>query len=196
MPSMAKDALEPHMSQKTLYYHYEKHHASYLANLNKQLEGDGELSKLSLQEVMLRAWNGGKPTQAFNNAAQVVNHTFFWESMRPGGGGAPEGQLLTAIERDLGSFDKFKEQFTAAGATQFGSGWAWLVVGKDGKLKVAKTPNAENPWVQGEVPILTMDVWEHAYYLDRANRRPEYIATFMDSLINWEEVARRYERVA
>ena len=176
--------------QTTFEFHYGKHHAAYLNNLNGQIKGK-DLENMSLEEVMLKTWNGGNPTPEFNNAAQVINHTFFWESMAPNKGGAPSGKLADAIQRDFGSFDAFKDAFKTAGATQFGSGWAWLSTDKSGKLEVTKTPNAENPWVHGKTPILTMDVWEHAYYLDVQNRRPDYMTTFFD-LINWDKVAERY----
>jgi len=178
--------------QTTFEFHYGKHHADYVNNLNNQIKGT-DLENMTIEEVMLKTWNSGKPTPEFNNAAQVVNHTFFWESMGPNKGGLPSGDLAKAIERDFGSFDAFKDAFKAAGATQFGSGWAWLsVADKSGKLEVTKTPNAENPWCHGKTPILTMDVWEHAYYLDVQNRRPDYIATFFD-LINWDKVSERYQ---
>lgn len=176
--------------QQTFEFHYGKHHAAYVNNLNNQIKGT-DLEQMSLEEVMLKTWNNGKPTPEFNNAAQSINHTFFWESMAPQAGGEPKGALADAIKRDFGSFDKFKEAFKTAGATQFGSGWAWLVVGDGGKLEVVKTPNAENPLCTGKKPILTMDVWEHAYYLDVQNRRPDYIASFFD-LINWNKVGERY----
>lgn len=176
--------------QQTFEFHYGKHHAAYVNNLNNQIAGT-DLEKMTIEEVMLKTWNSGSPTPEFNNAAQVVNHTFFWESMGPNKGGEPSGDLAKAIERDFGSFEAFKDAFKAAGATQFGSGWAWLSVGDGGKLEVSKTPNAENPWCHGKTPILTMDVWEHAYYLDVQNRRPDYISTFFE-LINWDKVAERY----
>lgn len=176
--------------QRTFEFHYGKHHQAYVTNLNNQIKGT-DYENMTIEEVMLKSWNGGKPTPEFNNAAQVVNHTFFWESMGPNKGGAPSGKLADAINRDFGSFDAFKDAFKSAGATQFGSGWAWLSV-DNGKLEVSKTPNAENPWCHGKTPILTMDVWEHAYYIDVQNRRPDYIATFFD-LINWDKVAERYE---
>ncbi|PRW58106.1 superoxide dismutase [Fe] [Chlorella sorokiniana] len=179
------------MSKTTFEFHYGKHHAAYLNNLNGQIAGK-DLEKLSIEEVMLKTWNGGSPGPEFNNAAQVVNHTFFWESMSPNGGGKPSGKVAEAIERDLGGYDKFVEAFKAAGATQFGSGWAWLSVNKQGKLEVTKTPNAENPWVHGNTPILTMDVWEHAYYLDVQNRRPDFISNFIENLIDWQRVEQRY----
>lgn len=187
----AMDALEPTMSKQTFEYHYGKHHAAYVNNLNGQIAGT-DMEKMTIEEVMMKTWNNGAPTAEFNNAAQVVNHTFFWESMAPNKGGLPSGDLAAAIERDFGSFDAFKDAFKAAGATQFGSGWAWLSVNASSKkLEVTKTPNAENPWVHGNTPILTMDVWEHAYYIDVQNRRPDYISSFFD-LINWDKVAERY----
>ncbi len=175
----AKDALAPHISAETLEYHHGKHHAAYVTNLNKLIEGKPEASK-SLEEIIMSS-DGG----VFNNAAQVWNHTFYWSSMKPNGGGQPKGDLLAAIQRDFGSFDKFKEEFSNAGATQFGSGWAWLVE-KDGKLAVTKTPNADLPMKHGQKALLTMDVWEHAYYIDYRNARPKYIETFLSSLANWD----------
>jgi len=175
----AKDALAPHISAETLEYHHGKHHAAYVTNLNKLLEGKPEASK-SLEEVIMSS-DGG----VFNNAAQVWNHTFYWSSMKPNGGGQPTGDLLAAINRDFGSFDKFKEEFANAGATQFGSGWAWLVL-HNGKLAVTKTPNADLPMKHGQKALLTMDVWEHAYYIDYRNARPKYIETFLNSLANWD----------
>ncbi len=175
-----KSALAPHISAETLDFHYGKHHQAYVTNLNKLLEGKPEASK-SLEEVILSS-DGG----VFNNAAQVWNHTFYWSSMKPGGGGQPTGDLAAAITRDFGSFEKFSEAFSTAGATQFGSGWAWLVLGKDKKLAVTKTPNADLPLKHGEKALLTMDVWEHAYYIDYRNARPKYIETFLKSLANWD----------
>jgi Fe-Mn family superoxide dismutase len=175
----SKDALAPHISAETLEYHHGKHHKAYVDNLNKLLDGKPEASK-SLEEVIMSS-DGG----VFNNAAQIWNHTFYWSSMKPNGGGKPTGDLAAAIDRDFGSFDKFKEEFAAAGATQFGSGWAWLVL-EGGKLKVTKTPNADLPMKHGQKALLTMDVWEHAYYIDFRNARPKYIETFLTSLANWD----------
>ncbi|MBX3202061.1 MAG: superoxide dismutase [Labilithrix sp.] len=175
----AKDALAPHISAETLEFHHGKHHAAYVTNLNKLLEGKPEAQK-SLEEIIMSS-DGG----VFNNAAQVWNHTFYWSSMKPNGGGQPTGDLLAAINRDFGSFDKFKEEFSTAGATQFGSGWAWLVE-QNGKLAVTKTPNADLPMKHGQKALLTMDVWEHAYYIDYRNARPKYIETFLSSLANWD----------
>ncbi|MCE9671693.1 superoxide dismutase [Myxococcus stipitatus] len=178
-----KDALAPHMSAETLEFHHGKHHAAYVNNLNKLLDGKPEAAK-SLEDIILSS-DGG----VFNNAAQVWNHTFFWNCMKPNGGGAPTGDLAAAIQRDFGSFDKFKEEFSNAAATQFGSGWAWLVLGKDGKLAVAKTGNADLPMKHGQKALLTIDVWEHAYYIDYRNARPKFIETFLNHLVNWDFVA-------
>src|SRR5690606_30991805 len=178
-----KNALEPHITAETLDYHYGKHHNAYVTNLNKLTEGKPAASK-SLEEL-IKTTEGG----LFNNAAQVWNHTFYWHCMKPNGGGAPSGKLADAIKKDFGSFDEFKKQFVEAATTQFGSGWAWLVKGKDGKLKVTKTGNADCPIRSGDTPLLTIDVWEHAYYIDFRNARPKYIETFMDKLVNWDFVA-------
>jgi Fe-Mn family superoxide dismutase len=175
-----KNALAPHISAETLDFHHGKHHQAYVTNLNKALEGKPEASK-SLEEIIL-ASDG----PVFNNAAQVWNHTFYWSSMKPSGGGQPTGDLADAIKRDFGSFEKFSEAFSNAAATQFGSGWAWLVVGKDKKLAVTKTSNADLPLKHGEKALLTIDVWEHAYYIDYRNARPKYIETFLKSLVNWD----------
>ena len=184
----AKDALEPHMSANTFSFHHEKHHNTYVVNLNGLIDGT-DLAGKSLEEIV--SATAGNPDKAgvFNNAAQVWNHTFFWHSMKPSGGGAPTGDLAAKIDADFGSFDAFKDAFKAAGATQFGSGWAWLVVGDGGKLEVVKTPNAETPLTQGKTPLMTCDVWEHAYYLDYQNRRPDFLASFLDNLANWDFAA-------
>ena len=183
-----KDALEPHMSAKTFEFHHGKHHNTYVVNLNGLLDGSDMAGK-SLEEIIMATAGDSSKAGMFNNAAQVWNHTFFWNSMKPGGGGAPSGDLAAKIDADFGSLDKFKEAFKQAGATQFGSGWAWLVVGDGGKLEVVKTPNAENPMTQGKTPLLTCDVWEHAYYLDYQNRRPDFLAAFLDHLVNWDFAA-------
>ena len=175
----AKEALAPHISAETLEFHHGKHHNAYVTNLNKLIDGKPEAS-LSLEEIILRS-DGG----VFNNAAQVWNHTFYWHCMKPNGGGQPTGDLADAIKRDFGSFEKFKEEFANAAATQFGSGWAWLVE-KDGKLAVTKTGNADLPMKHGQKALLTIDVWEHAYYIDYRNLRPKYIETFLTSLVNWD----------
>jgi Fe-Mn family superoxide dismutase len=178
-----KSALAPHISAETLEFHHGKHHAAYVTNLNKLLEGKPEASK-SLEDI-IRSSEAG----VFNNAAQVWNHTFYWSSMKPNGGGQPTGDLADAIKRDFGSFEKFSEEFANAGATQFGSGWAWLVQGADKKLAVTKTGNADLPLKHGQKALLTMDVWEHAYYIDYRNARPKYIETFLKSLANWDFAA-------
>jgi superoxide dismutase, Fe-Mn family len=178
------------MSAKTLEFHYGKHHKAYVDNLNKLIQ-DTDLAGKSLEEVIVTSSKEGK-AGIFNNAAQVWNHTFYWNGIKPNGGGAPTGMLAEAIAASFGSFDKFKEDFKNAGATQFGSGWAWLV--KEGEtLKITKTPNAENPLIHtGQVPLLTMDVWEHAYYLDFQNSRPNFMQNFVDHLINWDVVAQNF----
>ena len=170
-----RDALGPHMSAETLEYHHGKHHAAYVNNLNKLIDGKPEAS-LSLEEI-IKSSEGG----VFNNAAQIWNHTFYWSSMKPNGGGLPTGDLAQAITRDFGSFEKLSEELTNAAVTQFGSGWAWLVVA-DGKLSVTKTPNADLPMKHGQTALLTIDVWEHAYYIDYRNLRPKYVETFLKSL--------------
>lgn len=181
-------ALEPHMSAETFSYHYGKHHAAYVANLNKLVEGT-EMADKSLEEVIKASHGDSSKTGIFNNAAQTWNHTFFWNSMKPGGGGQPTGELAEKINSSFGSFDKFKEEFKNAATTQFGSGWAWLV--KDGDtLKVTKTGNAENPLVHGQTPLLTLDVWEHAYYLDYQNKRPDFIDVYLNNLVNWDFAAK------
>jgi superoxide dismutase, Fe-Mn family len=174
-----KNALAPHITAETLEFHHGKHHNAYVTNLNKLLEGKPEANK-SLEDIILSSEGG-----VFNNAAQIWNHTFYWSSMKPNGGGEPTGDLLAAINRDFGSFAKFKEEFTAAATTQFGSGWAWLVSDK-GKLAVTKTGNADLPMKHGQKALLTIDVWEHAYYIDYRNLRPKYIETFLGHLANWD----------
>jgi Fe-Mn family superoxide dismutase len=178
------DALKPYMSAETFSYHHGKHHAAYVANLNKLIEGT-DLANKSLEEIIKATFGDPNKAGIFNNAAQVWNHTFFWESMKPGGGGAPTGPIADKINADFGGYDKFAEAFKTAAATQFGSGWAWLVL-EDGTLKVTKTPNAENPLVYGQTPLLTLDVWEHAYYLDYQNRRPDFISAYLEHLVNWD----------
>ena len=187
----AKDALAPHISANTLDFHHGKHHNAYVTNLNNLVK-DSELASFSLEEIILKTAGDASKAGIFNNAAQVWNHTFYWHSMKPNGGGLPKGKLAEKIEKDFGSFDAFKEAFKTAGATQFGSGWAWLVLEK-GTLKVTKTPNADLPMVHGQVALLTVDVWEHAYYLDYQNRRPDYISTFLDKLANWDFAEANFE---
>jgi Fe-Mn family superoxide dismutase len=175
----AENALAPHISAETIQYHYGKHHQTYVTNLNKLIEGTPQASK-TLEEIV-KSSEGG----VFNNAAQVWNHSFYWNSMKPGGGGQPKGAVAEAINASFGGYDKFRQEFVAAATTQFGSGWAWLV--KDGtKLALKKTPNAETPLTTSAKPLLTIDVWEHAYYIDFRNARPKYIDTFLDHLVNWD----------
>jgi Fe-Mn family superoxide dismutase len=181
------DALEPHISRSTLEFHHGKHHAAYVTNLNNLVAGT-DLEGKSLEDTILAVSGDANKAGVFNNAAQVWNHTFYWQGMKPGGGGAPSGDLAAKIDADFGSFEAFKDQFKTAGATQFGSGWAWLVL-DNGTLKITKTGNADLPLAHGQKALLTMDVWEHAYYLDYQNRRPDYITTFLDKLVNWDFVA-------
>ena len=183
----AKDALQPHISANTLDFHHGKHHNTYVVNLNN-LTKDTPLASKSLEEVIKAVAGDAGKAGVFNNAAQVWNHTFYWHSMKPGGGGKPHGKVAELIERDLGGYDSFVKEFKQPGATQFGSGWAWLSY-KGGKLVISKTPNAETPLTEeGTTPLMTMDVWEHAYYLDYQNRRPDYMDTFLVSLVNWDFV--------
>ncbi len=184
----ASDALEPHISANTLSFHHGKHHNTYVTNLNN-LVGDTDKN---LEDIIRES--AGDPGKAgvFNNAAQVWNHTFYWNSMKPGGGGAPSGGVASGIDAAFGSLDKFKEEFKNAAVTQFGSGWAWLVV-DGGTFKIVKTANAETPIVGGQIPLITCDVWEHAYYLDFQNRRPDYAQAFLDHLVNWDFAASNLE---
>ena len=179
----SKEALAPHISAETIDFHYGKHHQAYVTNLNKLLEGKPEASK-SLEEIILSS-DGG----VFNNAAQIWNHTFYWNSMKPNGGGQPTGKLLEAITRDFGSVDNVLQQLGEAAKTQFGSGWAWLVE-EGGKLKVTKTANADLPMKHGQKALLTCDVWEHAYYIDYRNARPNYVEAFLKNLVNWDFAAK------
>jgi len=184
----AKDALAPHISANTLDFHYGKHHNAYVTNLNNLTE-NSPLNSASVEEVIKEVAGNTEKVGVFNNAAQVWNHTFYWHCMKPGGGGAPSGELATEIDKAFGGLDKFLEEFKAAAVTQFGSGWAWLV-SDGGSLKIAKTGNADTPIAHGQTPLLTVDVWEHAYYLDFQNRRPDYVQSFLDNLINWDFVAK------
>ena len=176
------NALEPHISARTLEFHHGKHHNAYVTNLNKMIDGT-DLAGLPLEEIIKKTAGDSGKAGIFNNAAQVWNHTFFWNSMKPSGGGAPSGKLADLINQSFGDLGKFKEAFKTAAATQFGSGWAWLVAHGD-KLEVMKTPNAQNPLTAGKKPLLTIDVWEHAYYLDYQNRRADYIDDFLNHLAN------------
>lgn len=180
----SKSALAPHVSKETLEFHHGKHHAAYVDKTNAAIKGT-QLDDATLEEIVRAAAEKGDQG-LFNNAAQSWNHAFYWNSMAPGGGGHPTGDIGAAIKDAFGGYDGFKQAFADAGATQFGSGWAWLVL-NNGKLEVRKTANAETPLtVAGATPLLTMDVWEHAYYLDYQNKRPDYISTFLDKLVNWD----------
>jgi superoxide dismutase, Fe-Mn family len=181
----APTALEPHISSRTIEFHYGKHHQAYVNNLNNLVKGT-EFENADLITIIEKASGG-----IFNNAAQIWNHTFYWNSLAPNAGGEPSGALADAINAAFGSFDAFKEKFTAASATLFGSGWAWLVKKADGTLEIVQESNAGNPMTKGLVPLLTCDVWEHAYYLDYQNRRPDYIAAFWN-LVNWKMVEQRF----
>jgi Fe-Mn family superoxide dismutase len=177
-------ALEPYISGTTVGFHYGKHHKGYVDKLNELTSG-GDLAAKPLEEVIVAAAADSSKTAVFNNAAQIWNHTFYWQSMKPKGGGAPAGKLAEAVTRDFGGVDALKKQLADAATGQFGSGWAWLVLDA-GKLAVVKTPNADNPMLRGQKPLLTIDVWEHAYYLDWQNRRKDYVQAFLDHLVNWE----------
>jgi superoxide dismutase, Fe-Mn family len=181
----AKTALEPHMTAGTFDFHHGKHHLAYVNNLNNLIK-DTDLEDKTLEEIIHLTANDSAKVGIFNNAAQVWNHTFFWHSMKPNGGGKPTGALADKITSDFGGYDNFVEQFKTAAATQFGSGWAWLVLDKSNILKIVKTANAQTPLTDGLKPLLTLDVWEHAYYLDYQNRRPDFIATYLQSLVNWD----------
>ncbi len=184
----AYEALQPYMSKETLEYHHDKHHAAYVTNANNLIKDSG-LEGKSLEEVVKDSF--GKNAPLFNNAAQHYNHLHFWNWLKPNGGGAIPRTVEKAIIDGLGSVEKAKADFIQAGVSQFGSGWAWLAV-KDGKVIVSKTANGENPLIQGAIPILGVDVWEHSYYIDYRNRRPDYLKAFVDNLINWEYVEQLY----
>jgi Fe-Mn family superoxide dismutase len=179
-----KNALEPYISSETFDFHHGKHHLAYVNNLNNLLK-DTDLSTKTLEELIALSAKDSTKVGIFNNAAQIWNHTFFWHSMAPNGGGKPTGVIAEKINQDFGSYEKFVEEFKTAATTQFGSGWAWLVIDTNKILKVVKTANAETPITQGLTPLLTLDVWEHAYYIDYQNRRPDFITTYIHSLINW-----------
>lgn len=179
------NALEPYISKETLEFHYGKHHLTYVNNLNKLIVGTN-FENASLEEILLKSEGG-----IFNNAAQIWNHSFYWNCLTPNGGGSPNGKFMSAIESTFGSFEEFKVKFSTAATTLFGSGWVWLVKNKDGELKIIQSPNADNPMTNDNTPLLTCDVWEHAYYLDKQNRRPAYIEDFW-KLVNWQAVAQRF----
>lgn len=181
-----KDGLEPYISADTLEFHHGKHHNAYVGNTNKLVKGTA-LENEDLEIIIKKSAGDDSRIAIFNNAAQVWNHSFYWQCMKPNGGGLPTGPIAEKINADFGGYEAFTEEFKAAGVAQFGSGWAWLIMEND-KLKIIKTSNADTPIGQGLKPVLTVDVWEHAYYLDYQNRRPDYLNTFVDKLINWDFV--------
>jgi len=189
LPSLpyANDALAPYMSAETLDFHHGKHHQTYVTNLNNLLK-DNELQGASLEDIVVKSSKDTSMAGIFNNAGQHWNHILFWQCMKPNGGGSVPSELEARLNSDFGSVDQFKEAFVQAGTTQFGSGWAWLAI-DNGKLVVTKSANASNPLVDGMKPILGCDVWEHSYYIDYRNKRPDYLKAFLDSLVNWEFVA-------
>jgi superoxide dismutase, Fe-Mn family len=190
----ANNALEPHIDATTMEIHHDRHHNAYVTNLNAALEGHADLQGKSLEALIsdLNSVPEAIRGAVRNNGGGHANHSLFWETIGPNGGGAPTGAIADAINNELGGFDKFKEDFAKAGATRFGSGWAWLAVGADKKLKVYSLPNQDSPIMEGDTPILGLDVWEHAYYLKYQNKRPDYIAAFWN-VVNWAEVNKRYE---
>ena len=189
LPSLpyANDALAPYMSSETLDFHHGKHHQTYVTNLNNLVK-DTDMQDSSLEEIVVKSSKDSSMAGIFNNAGQHWNHILFWQCMKPNGGGSMPSELESRITSDLGGIDQFKEAFIQAGTTQFGSGWAWLAI-DNGQLVVTKSPNASNPLVDGMKPILGCDVWEHSYYIDYRNKRPDYLKAFLDSLVNWEFVA-------
>ncbi len=184
----AQEALEPYISARTMGFHYTKHHQAYVDNLNKLVAGTPWANGSTLEQVVRESAGKADQGPVFNNAAQSWNHGFFWKSMKPGGGGQPEGRLLEAINKSFGGVEKFKEAFLTAAVAQFGSGWVWLVQEGD-SLNIVKTSNADTPLVHGQNALLTCDVWEHAYYLDYQNRRKDFVKAFLDHLVNWEFAA-------
>ncbi|GMK39521.1 superoxide dismutase [Paenibacillus sp. CCS19] len=193
----ANNALEPHIDETTMMIHHDRHHNAYVTNLNAALESAPELQSKSIEDLIadLNSVPEAIRTAVRNNGGGHANHSLFWETIGPNAGGAPSGKLADAIANELGGFDKFKEDFAKAAATRFGSGWAWLALGQDGKLKVYSLPNQDSPIMEGDTPLLGLDVWEHAYYLNYQNKRPDYIAAFWN-VVNWAAVADRYEAAA
>ncbi len=178
------NALEPYISESTMEYHYGKHHKAYVDNLNKLIKGT-KFENMTLEDIIVESAKNPEYSGVFNNAAQTWNHTFFWNTMQPNGGKEPTGELKKKIDRDFGSYDNFRSEFTSAATSQFGSGWAWLAEDKNGKLQIMKTANGDNPIAHGLIPIIGLDVWEHAYYLDYQNRRVDYINNYLNHLIKW-----------
>ena len=185
----AENALDPVISSRTIGLHYGKHHRTYVTKLNEFVAGT-QFAGMPLERVITATATSDKDRKIFNNAAQVWNHTFFWNCLRPGGGGKPSGDLASRIDRDLGGHDRFKQDFAKAAVDTFGSGWAW-VADRNGKLEIMSTSNADNPLTKGATPILTIDVWEHAYYVDYENRRPDFVAAVIDKLLNWDFAAQQ-----
>lgn len=193
LPALPFDytALAPYITKETLEFHHDKHHAAYVNNYNNAIK-DTDLDGQPIEAVIKAIAGDASKAGLFNNAAQAWNHSFYWNSIKPNGGGAPTGALADKIAADFGSFENFVTEFKQAAATQFGSGWAWLVL-DNGSLKITKTGNADTPIAHGQTPLLTIDVWEHAYYLDYQNRRPDYISTFVEKLANWDFASANYE---
>ena len=186
----ANDALAPHISANTISFHYGKHHNAYVDKLNAAVQGT-DLAEATLEDIIKRTAGDAAKAGVFNNAAQTWNHSFFWNSLKPDGGGAPSGPLADAINASFGNFDKFKEEFATKAATLFGSGWVWLAKSGSG-LEICQTFNAGTPMTEGKTALLTLDVWEHAYYLDHQNRRPDFIKAFLDAMVNWEFAAANF----
>ncbi len=186
----ADNALAPHISTETIGFHYGKHHATYIKKYNDMVAGT-PFDDQNIEDVIVATANNPEKAGLFNNGAQAWNHSFYWNSLSPNGGGKPSGEIAGKIDTDFGNYDAFKEELANAAATQFGSGWAWLVLDK-GQLKVVKTANAQTPLTSGMIPILTIDVWEHAYYLDFQNRRPDYVAAVIDDLLNWDFASQNF----
>ncbi len=195
LPSLPYDynALEPYIDEETMHLHHDKHHQAYVNNLNAALQGQSQFDNMSIDELIrgLSSVPENIRTTVRNNGGGHINHSMFWQIMKPGGGGEPTGDLASAISSVFGSFDQFKAAFNDAGAKRFGSGWAWLVIGADGKLAVTSTANQDSPLIDGLYPVMGNDVWEHAYYLKYQNRRPEYLAAWWN-VVNWDEIARRF----
>ena len=185
-----KNALEPHISERTMDFHHGRHHQAYVTNLNNLVKGS-PMESQSLEDIIKATYRDTSKTGVFNNAAQVWNHTFFWNCMKPNGGGQPSGKVAEGLQKAFGDIATFQTKFKEAAVTQFGSGWAWLVQDQDRKLKVVKTANADTPMARGVTCLLTCDVWEHAYYLDYQNRRPDYVNAWLDKLVNWDFAARQ-----
>ncbi|SFT19847.1 superoxide dismutase [Paenibacillus sp. BC26] len=190
----ANNALEPHIDETTMMIHHDRHHNAYVTNLNAALESAPELASKSIEDLIADLNSVPEPirTAVRNNGGGHANHSLFWETIGPNAGGAPTGAIADAIANELGGFDQFKADFAKAAATRFGSGWAWLALSQDGKLKVYSLPNQDSPIMEGDTPLLGLDVWEHAYYLNYQNKRPDYIAAFWN-VVNWSEVGKRYD---